>query len=138
VVISILEKVVVQKRHKVSPGVSPEEIRAQSAARRDANARRSRRRHHDPKTPSIRGNPEKVGLAMSAVKEEAIRLIQSLPEDCSIEDIQYHLYVRQKVETGLTAVESGRFVSQEDAERRIEEWVKSTGPNPRSTTSETS
>ncbi len=75
---------------------------------------------------------------MSAIKEEAIRLIQSLPEDCSIEDIQYHLYVRQKIEHGLAAVESGRSVSQEDAERRVAEWVKSTGPNPRSTTSETS
>ena len=75
---------------------------------------------------------------MSAVKEEAIRLIQSLPEDCSIEDIQYHLYVRQKVENGLKAVESGQFVSQEDAEQRVAEWVRSTGPNPPSTTSETS
>ncbi len=28
---------------------------------------------------------------MSAIKEEEIRLIQALPEDCSIEDIQYHL-----------------------------------------------
>ncbi len=83
-------------------------------------------------------DPLEVGRAMSAVKEEAIRLIQSLPEDCSIEDIQYHLYVRQKVENGLAAVESGRFVVQEDAERRVAEWVKSTGPNPRSTTSETS
>jgi len=75
---------------------------------------------------------------MSAIKEEAIRLIQSLPEDCSIEDIQYHLYVLQKIENGLAAVDSGRSVSQEDVERRVEEWVKSTGPNPRSTTSETS
>jgi hypothetical protein len=75
---------------------------------------------------------------MSAVKEEAIRLIQSLPEDCSIEDIQYHLYVRQKVENGLTAVELGQLVSQEDAERRVAEWVRSTGPSPRSLTSETS
>ena len=56
---------------------------------------------------------------MSAVKEEAIRLIQSLPEDCSTEDIQYHLYVRQKVENGLKAVESGQFVSQEVAERSV-------------------
>jgi len=67
---------------------------------------------------------------MSAIKEEAIRLIQSLPEDCSIEDIQYHLYVWQKIENGLAAVESGRSVSQEDTERRVAEWVKSTGPNP--------
>jgi predicted transcriptional regulator len=75
---------------------------------------------------------------MSLVKEQAIRLIQSLPEDCSIEDIQYHLYIRQKVEHGLDAVDAGQFVSQEEAERRVAEWVKSTGASPRSTTSETS
>ncbi|MGO9600460.1 MAG: hypothetical protein ACLP7Q_20935 [Isosphaeraceae bacterium] len=56
---------------------------------------------------------------MGVVKDEAIRLIQSLPEDCSIEDIQYHLYVRQKVENGMKAVESGPFVSHEDAERSV-------------------
>ena len=75
---------------------------------------------------------------MSAIKEQAIRLIQSLPEDCSIEDIQYHLYVRQKVEKGLAAVESGQMRPSEDAEQRVDESVKSTGSNPHSTTSETS
>ncbi|MGC8639845.1 MAG: hypothetical protein ACP5XB_08230 [Isosphaeraceae bacterium] len=75
---------------------------------------------------------------MSAIKEEAIRLIRSLPDDCSIEDIQYHLYVRQKVENGMAAVEAGRVVSQEEAQRRVDEWVKSTGPNPPSRTSERS
>jgi predicted transcriptional regulator len=72
---------------------------------------------------------------MSLVKDEAIRLIQSLPDDCSIEDIQYHLYIQQKVEHGLTNIEAGQFVSQQEAERRIAEWVKSTGPKPLSTTS---
>jgi hypothetical protein len=41
---------------------------------------------------------------MNAFKEEAIRLIQSLPDDCSLEEIQYHLYVIQKVERGLAAI----------------------------------
>jgi len=67
---------------------------------------------------------------MSIVKDEAIRLIQSLPEDCSIEDIQYHLYIQQKVEHGLAAIKAGQFVSQEEAARRVAEWVKSTGPSP--------
>lgn len=75
---------------------------------------------------------------MSLVKDQAIRLIQSLPDDCSIEDIQYHLHVQQKVEHGLAAIEAGQFVSQEEAERRVAEWVKSTGPSPLSTTSRTS
>jgi predicted transcriptional regulator len=68
---------------------------------------------------------------MSAVKERALRVIQSLPDDCTMEDIQYHLYVRDKVERGLQAIVDGRVVSQEDAERRIREWAESSGPNPR-------
>jgi predicted transcriptional regulator len=59
---------------------------------------------------------------MNAIKEEAIRLIQSLPDDCSLEEIQYHLYVIQKVERGLAAINEGRIVSQEEAERRIARW----------------
>lgn len=66
---------------------------------------------------------------MSPVKESVIRMVQSLPDDCTIEDIQYHLYVREKVETGLSAIEEGRVVSQEEAERRINEWLQSLGPS---------
>jgi predicted transcriptional regulator len=71
---------------------------------------------------------------MNAVKDEAIRLIQSLPDDCSIEEIQYHLYVIQKVEKGLSDIDEGQIVSQEEAERRVAEWGKFTGRNRPSTT----
>jgi predicted transcriptional regulator len=71
---------------------------------------------------------------MSAVKAEAIRLIESLPEHCSLEDIQYHLYIVQKVRGGQADVNEGPLVSEEEAERRIAEWGKSTGQNPHSTT----
>jgi predicted transcriptional regulator len=67
---------------------------------------------------------------MSLVKDEAIRLIESLPDDCTLEDIQYHLYVRQKVERGMAAIDEGRVVSQEDAERKVAEWAKSFGLTP--------
>ncbi len=46
------------------------------------------------------------------VKEQAIELIRSLPDDCTLEDIQYHLYVRAKVERGIRAIDEGRVVSQ--------------------------
>ena len=62
------------------------------------------------------------------IKEQAIELIKSLPDDCSLEDIQYHLYVRAKVERGIRAIDEGRVVSQEDAEKKVGEWVKSSGP----------
>jgi predicted transcriptional regulator len=66
---------------------------------------------------------------MSPVKESVIRLIQALPDDCTVEDIQYHLYVREKVEAGLLAVDEGRVVSQAEAEQRINEWLQSLGPS---------
>lgn len=71
---------------------------------------------------------------MGAVKEEAIRLIRSLPDDCSVEDIQYHLYVLQKVERGIADVDLGRVVTQDQAEERVAGWARSTGRNRPSTT----
>ena len=67
---------------------------------------------------------------MSPVKEAAIKLIQSLLENCTFEDIQYHLYVREKVEVGIQAIEAGKILSEEEADRRITEWLESFGQNP--------
>ena len=61
------------------------------------------------------------------VKEQAIELIKSLPDDCTLEDIQYHLYVRAKVERGIRAIDEGIVVTQEEAEKKVKEWVKSSG-----------
>lgn len=63
------------------------------------------------------------------VKNHAIDLIKALPGDCTFEDIQYHLYVCEKVKRGIQAVEDGRIVSQEEAERKTMEWLKSSGQN---------
>jgi hypothetical protein len=56
---------------------------------------------------------------MATAKEEAIQLITALPDDCTLEDIQYHLYVRQKIERGLRDVEKGRTVSLHEMEKRL-------------------
>jgi hypothetical protein len=64
---------------------------------------------------------------MSPVKEAVIKLVQSLPDDCTVEDMQYHLYIREKVEGGLQAIEEGKEVSEEEADQRIEEWLASPG-----------
>ena len=64
---------------------------------------------------------------MGEVKQQAIELIQALPDDCTLEDIQYHLYVRAKVERGIRAIEAGDTVSQAEAAQKVEEWLKSAG-----------
>ncbi len=68
---------------------------------------------------------------MAHVKEQVIELIKSLPEDSTLEDIHYHLYVREKVEHGLKAIDEGRVVTQKEAEKRVEGWLKSSGQNRR-------
>lgn len=61
---------------------------------------------------------------MSTAKEEVESLLHKLPDSCSIEDIQYHLYVIEKVRHGLDAADRQGPVTQADAEERLGEWLK--------------
>jgi hypothetical protein len=38
---------------------------------------------------------------MSTAKQDVEQLLQKLPDDCSVQDIQHHLYVLDKVRRGL-------------------------------------
>ena len=60
---------------------------------------------------------------MHTAKEEVSKLLAKLPDDCTYEDIQYHLYVIQKVERGLRDAKEGRVLSQEDVEKRMAKWL---------------
>jgi predicted transcriptional regulator len=51
---------------------------------------------------------------MSTTKEEAIRLISTLPEEVTWEDIMYRLYVKRKLEEGIKAAEEGRTGSHDE------------------------
>ena len=61
----------------------------------------------------------KLLAIMSTAKQEVESLLSNLPDDCSLEDIQYHLYVIEKVRNGLEAADSQGTVSQEEVERRL-------------------
>ena len=65
-----------------------------------------------------------VGADYGNAKREALELIQQLPDNSSFEDIQYHLYVREKVEGGLRDLKRRRTVSQKEVERRMKKWLK--------------
>lgn len=50
-------------------------------------------------------------------------MLDELPADVSYEDIQYHIYVQQKIDAGLAAAERGDFISDEEIEQRIVRWA---------------
>jgi len=60
---------------------------------------------------------------MQSAKQEVSKLLDTLPEDCSLEEIQYHLYVLQKVGHGLKDGDSGRTYTQEEVEKRMMKWL---------------
>lgn len=60
---------------------------------------------------------------MSTAKKEVESLLKRLPEDCSLEDIQYHLYVIDKVHQGLEAADTQGSVPQEEVEQRLGKWL---------------
>jgi hypothetical protein len=60
---------------------------------------------------------------MSATsKQEVEQLLRKLPDDCSLEDIQYHLYVLNKVRRGLEAADEKGTLSQAEAEEHLSKW----------------
>lgn len=60
---------------------------------------------------------------MLTAKQEVMELLKDLPDTSTLEEIQYHLYVRQKVKRGIQDVEEGRIYTQEEVEKRMEKWV---------------
>jgi hypothetical protein len=60
---------------------------------------------------------------MKTAKEEVRDLLDQLPEDASLEDIQYHIYVRQKIQKGLDAEAEGQVIPQAEVERRMARWT---------------
>ena len=60
---------------------------------------------------------------MATAKEEVEQLLGKLPFDCSLEDIQYHLYVLEKVQNGLNAADAEGAIPQDEAEERLSKWL---------------
>jgi predicted transcriptional regulator len=61
---------------------------------------------------------------LKTAKDEVRELLQNLPDDASLEDIQYHLYVRQKIQRGLAAADQGWTIPHEEAVRRMSRWLE--------------
>ncbi|MFC5471609.1 hypothetical protein ACFPPD_23315 [Cohnella suwonensis] len=58
-----------------------------------------------------------------SVKDEVIRLIQDLPDNVTVEDILYKLYVRARIEEGLTELDAGKGITHSEAMERINKWL---------------
>ncbi len=63
------------------------------------------------------------GIDMSAVKEIVEEILEQLPDNTTLEEVQYRLFIRQKIEQGLADVDAGNVVSHEEAKQRMQKWL---------------
>lgn len=52
-------------------------------------------------------------------KQSVIELLDKLPENCTLDEIQYHLYVLQTVERGRQEFAQGKKLRHEDVMREL-------------------
>lgn len=58
------------------------------------------------------------------VKETVRSLLDRLPDNCTLDDVLYHLYVLQSIERGRADVKAGRTLSHEEVERELrKKWL---------------
>jgi len=59
---------------------------------------------------------------MNIAKEEAMKLINKLPDQATWDDIMYEFYVRKKLEVALKAAQEGLVVPHEEVKKRFSSW----------------
>lgn len=56
---------------------------------------------------------------MSTVKEEVLRLVETLPDDATWDTVMYEIYVRQKIAAGEEAIAEGRVSPHGEVKKRF-------------------
>lgn len=52
-------------------------------------------------------------------KNTVRELLEKLPDDCTLDDVLYHLYVLHSIENGVDDFENGRTISQEEVAEEL-------------------
>jgi predicted transcriptional regulator len=60
---------------------------------------------------------------MASAKQLVRDVLESLPDDCSVEEIQYRIYVRQRIAEGEQAADDGNVVAHDQVMREAREWL---------------
>jgi hypothetical protein len=61
---------------------------------------------------------------MGTAKQVALEIVGSLPDDCTLKDAAYRLYLRQLVEEAREDFRAGRTFTQEEVEREAAQWLE--------------
>ncbi|MBM4056258.1 MAG: hypothetical protein FJ264_16635 [Planctomycetes bacterium] len=60
---------------------------------------------------------------MAEIKQQVIQIIQSLPDDVTLDDIMAELYFKLQVDAGLKELDEGEGIPHEEVEKRMSKWI---------------
>ncbi len=60
---------------------------------------------------------------LNTEKMEAESLIKNLPAKSTFEDIQYHLFVAEKLKNARQQVKEGKVFSHEEVKNKLSRWI---------------
>lgn len=60
---------------------------------------------------------------MAEIKQQVIQIIQSLPDDVTLDDIMAELYFKLQVDAGLKELDEGKGIPHEEVEKRMSKWL---------------
>ena len=60
---------------------------------------------------------------MKNAKQAVRDILKQVPDNSSLEDIQYHIYVQEKINRGLKDVNKNRTIKQKEIEKRMARWL---------------
>jgi hypothetical protein len=60
---------------------------------------------------------------MPTAKDETRRILDELPDEATWEDIQYSIYVRERIERGRREAAQEKLIGQDEIERRMAPWL---------------
>ena len=59
----------------------------------------------------------------ATAKQDVANLLAQLPDDATLEDIQYHVYVLEKIRRGRADIADGRHHTTEQAREALARWL---------------
>ncbi len=61
---------------------------------------------------------------MLSTKYQVRKVLEQLPEDCTLEDVQYQLYMLERLRRRVEMADQGtEFVPQSEVEERTKKWL---------------
>ena len=68
--------------------------------------------------------PSWRGGHVASAKQTVRDVLKQLPEDCTLEDVQYQLYLRQKLEKSRKAAAENRVMPHREVKKRLSKWLE--------------